>query len=46
MEDSSRDYEESRNDKKIIRMFKQSMAVKLEVSQVFLKSPNTYKLDT
>ena len=30
--------------KKIIRMFKQSMAVKRSESLVFLKSPNTYKL--
>ena len=41
---SPRDYEESEMIKKIIRMFKQSMAVKRSESQVFLKSPNTYKL--
>ena len=41
---SPRDYEESEMIKKIIRMFKQSMAVKRTESQVFLKSPNTYKL--
>ena len=41
---SPRDYEESDMIKKIIRMFKQSMAVKRTESQVFLKSPNTYKL--
>ena len=41
---SPRDYEESEMIKKIIRMFKQSMAVKRSESQIFLKSPNTYKL--
>ena len=41
---SPRDYEESEMIKKIIRMFKQSMAVKRSESQLFLKSPNTYKL--
>ena len=41
---SPRDYEESEMIKKIIRMFKQSMAVKRTESQLFLKSPNTYKL--
>ena len=41
---SPRDYEESEMIKKIIRMFKQSMAVKRSESLVFLKSPNTYKL--
>ena len=41
---SPRDYEESDMIKRIIRMFKQSMAVKRTESQVFLKSPNTYKL--
>ena len=41
---SPRDYAESEMIKKIIRMFKQSMAVKRTESQVFLKSPNTYKL--
>ena len=42
---SPRDYEESQMIKNIIRMFKQSMAVKRTESQVFLKSPNTYKLE-
>ena len=41
---SPRDYEESDMVKKIIRMFKQSMAVKRTESQLFLKSPNTYAL--
>ena len=41
---SPRDYEESDMIKNIIRMFKQSMAVKRSESLVFLKSPNTYKL--
>tara|TARA_A100000171_G_scaffold30675_1_gene28870 strand:+ start:231 stop:1658 length:1428 start_codon:yes stop_codon:yes gene_type:complete len=41
---SPRDYEESEMIKKIIRMFKQSMAVKRSKSQLFLKSPNTYAL--
>ena len=41
---SPRDYEESQMIKNIIRMFKQSMAVKRSKSQLFLKSPNTYKL--
>ena len=41
---SPRDYEESDMVKNIIRMFKQSMAVKRSESLVFLKSPNTYKL--
>ena len=41
---SPRDYEESEMIKRIIRMFKQSMAVKRSESQIFLKSPNTYKL--
>ena len=41
---SPRSYEESEMIKKIIRMFKQSMAVKRSESQQFLKSPNTYKL--
>ena len=41
---SPRDYEESEMIKNIIRMFKQSMAVKRSESLVFLKSPNTYKL--
>ena len=42
---SPRDYEESQMIKNIIRMFKQSMAVKRSKSQLFLKSPNTYKLE-
>jgi hypothetical protein len=41
---SPRDYEESEMIKKIIREFKQSMAVQRSESQLFLKSPNTYKL--
>ena len=41
---SPRDYEEAEMVKKIIRMFKQSMAVKRTPSQLFLKSPNTYAL--
>ena len=41
---SPRDYEESQMIKNIIRLFKQSMAVKRSESLVFLKSPNTYKL--
>ena len=41
---SPRDYEESEMIKNIIRMFKQSMAVKRSESQLFLKSQNTYKL--
>ena len=36
--------EEAEMIKKIIRMFKQSMAVKRTPSQLFLKSPNTYAL--
>ena len=42
---SPRDYEESEMIKKIIRKFKQSMAVQRSESQLFLKSPNTYKLE-
>ena len=41
---SPRDYDESEMILKIIRQFKQSMAVKRSESLVFLKSPNTYKL--
>ena len=41
---SPRDYEEAEMVKKIIRMFKQSMAVKRTPSQLFLISPNTYAL--
>ena len=41
---SPRDYEESEMIKKIIRMFKQSQAVKRSKSLLFLESPNTYAL--
>ena len=41
---SARSREESHMIKKIIRMFKQSMSVQRTKSQLFLKSPNTYKL--
>ncbi len=41
---SPRSREESVMVRKIIRMFKQSMAVQRSQSQLFLKSPNTYKL--
>ena len=41
---SPRDYEESEMIKKIIRMFKQSQAVKRSKSMLFLESPNTYAL--
>ena len=41
---SPRDYEESEMIKKIIRMFKQSQAVKRSKSLLFLQSPNTYAL--
>ncbi len=41
---SPRDRSESNTVRKIIRMFKQSMAVKRTQSTLFLKSPNTYKL--
>ena len=41
---SPRSREESFMVRKIIRMFKQSMAVQRSESQLFLKSPNTYKL--
>ena len=41
---SPRDREESVMVKKIIRMFKQSMAAQRTDSRLFLKSPNTYKL--
>ena len=41
---SPRDYEESEMIKKIIRMFKQSQAVKRSESMLFLKAPNTYAL--
>ena len=42
---SPRDYEESQMIKNIIRLFKQSMAVKRSESLLFLQSPNTYKLE-
>ena len=41
---SPRDVEEAEMIKKIIRMFKQSMAVRRSESELFLKSPNTYAL--
>ena len=41
---SPRDYEESEMIKKIIRMFKQSQAVKRSKSMLFLESPNTYAI--
>jgi len=41
---SPRDSEEADMIKKIIRMFKQSQAVKRSESMLFLKSPNTYKI--
>ncbi len=41
---SPRSREESVMVKKIIRMFKQSMSVQRSQSRLFLKSPNTYKL--
>ncbi len=41
---SPRDRSESNTVRKIIRMFKQSMAVKRTQSTLFLKSPSTYKL--
>ena len=41
---SPRDFEEADMIKKIIRMFKQSQAVKRSESMLFLKSPNTYKI--
>ena len=41
---SPRDYEEAEMIKKIIRMFKQSQAVKRSESMLFLKSPNTYAI--
>ena len=41
---SPRDYEEAEMVKKIIRMFKQSQAVKRSKSLLFLESPNTYAL--
>jgi len=41
---SPRDERESMTIMRIIRMFKQSMAPKKTVSQLFLKAPNTYKV--
>ena len=41
---SPRDFEEAEMIKKIIRMFKQSQAVKRSKSLLFLKSPNTYAI--
>ena len=41
---SPRSREESNMVKRIIRMFKQSMAVQRTKANLFLKSPNTYKL--
>ena len=41
---SPRDYEEAEMVKKIIRMFKQSQAVKRSKSMLFLESPNTYAI--
>ena len=41
---SPRSNEESHMVKRIIRMFKQSMAVKRSESQLFLRSPSTYRL--
>ena len=41
---SPRDYEEAEMIKKIIRMFKQSQAVKRSKSMLFLESPNTYAI--
>ncbi len=42
---SPRDERESMNVLKIIRMFKQSMAPQTTASSLFLKAPNTYKLE-
>ena len=41
---SPRDEEESTEILKIIRMFKQSMAAQTTASKLFLRAPNTYKL--
>ena len=41
---SPRDERESMTIMRIIRMFKQSMAPKKTISQLFLKAPNTYKV--
>ena len=42
---SPRDERESMTIMRIIRLFKQSMAPKTTESQLFLKAPNTYKLE-
>ncbi len=42
---SARDNKETAEIKKIIRMFKQSMAVQRSESNLFLKAPNTYRLE-
>jgi len=42
---SPRDERESMNVLKIIRMFKQSMAPQTTASSLFLKAPNTYRLE-
>jgi hypothetical protein len=42
---SPRDESESITIKKMIRMFKQSMAPKKTQAQLFLKAPNTYKIE-
>ena len=42
---SPRDEKESMTVMRIIRLFKQSMAPKTTESQLFLKAPNTYKLE-
>ena len=42
---SPRDPKESKEILKIIRMFKQSMAPQTTASNVFLKAPNTYRLE-
>ena len=42
---SARDGKESQDIKKIIRMFKQSMAPQRSDSLLFLKAPNTYRLE-
>ena len=42
---SPRDDKETREIKKIIRMFKQSMAPQKTAGNIFLKAPNTYRLE-
>lgn len=42
---SPRDNKETREIKKIIRMFKQSMAPQTTAGNIFLKAPNTYRLE-